>query len=104
MSSPDVDFVGASSESFNPFPDSDKLAYERKAIATEVNKNFDVLGDILATFDEQIAFYSNVDSVPVDVQTKPDEFMHIIAANRLTRDNLANIKDSIQGLINLVKQ
>ena len=104
MSSYDADFVGASSQGFNPFPDSETVNAERRAIAAEVTKNIDVLGDIIETLDEQIKFYSSVDAIPTDVQTKPEEFMHVVAANRITKENIAAIKDSIEGLIAQAKK
>lgn len=98
----DVDY--ASSQGYNPFPDRETQEAENRAIRNNIKQNFDVLEDIISTLQEQADFYNSVDAVPTETLTKPDEFMHTIAANRLTRDNLIAIKQRIEVLIEDAKK
>lgn len=54
-----------------------------------------LLQETVDKFDERIAFYDSVNSVPDEVTTDPEAFMHVIAANKLTRDNLIAERDII---------
>lgn len=54
-----------------------------------------LLQETVDKFNERIAFYDSVNSVPADVMTNPEVFMHIVAANKLTRDNLTAERDII---------
>lgn len=58
-----------------------------------------LLRELLERFDSRITFYDSVSSVPEDVMTSPDEFMHTVAANKLAKNNLILERDYIQGLI-----
>lgn len=100
----DVDYTGASSRGYNPFPDRETQEAENQAIRNNIKQNFDVLKDIISTLQEQADFYTSVDAVPDNVQTNPEKFMHTMAANRLTRDNLIAIKNRIEVLIEDAKK
>lgn len=72
---------------------------EREKEAKQVQANMPILQETIANLEERIAFYSSVDSIPQEVQTKPEEFMHVTAANRLTRDNLLAEKNRLEELV-----
>lgn len=72
---------------------------ERQKEAAQVQASAPILQEIITRLDERIAFYNSIDSVSVDVATNPEKFMHVIAANRLTRDNLMVEKTTLEELI-----
>jgi hypothetical protein len=74
-------------------------AQERQKEAAQVSNSLPILQEIVTNLGERIAFYNSVDSVPQGVLTDPEKFMHIVAANRLTRDNLEAEKSRIEELI-----
>lgn len=53
--------------------------------------------------DDRIAFYLSVDSIPAELHTKPDEFMHAYAANKLTAENLKDERSFIVAKVMNVK-
>jgi len=73
---------------------------EKEKEANQVQANAPVIRDIITRLDERIAFYSSIDSVPADSITNPDTFMHVVASNKLTRDNLQAEKDFLEELLN----
>lgn len=54
----------------------------------EILQQVPVIKQVVRRLDEKIAFYSSVDAIPAELHTKPEEFMHAFAANRLTVENL----------------
>lgn len=66
---------------------------------TDTLAQLPLLKEVLEHIDARIAFYDSVNSVPEEVHTKPEEFMHVIAANKLTRDNLLAERGFIQSRI-----
>lgn len=58
-----------------------------------------LLEETIKHLDERIAFYESVNSVEPGAMTKPEEFMHIIAGNRIARDNLMIERSYIIGRI-----
>lgn len=58
-----------------------------------------VLQDAVNNLAGRIAFYESVHSVPDETLTNPDEFMHVIAANKLTAMNLTTEREALLGLI-----
>ena len=73
---------------------------EKNQEANEVLSALPLINEMLERFNQRIAFYSSVDSIPEEVQTKPDEFMHVATANKLVKDNLEQEKNYLEGLIN----
>ena len=64
---------------------------QRRANDEEINETFQavpLLKEIVERLDRQIAFYNSLDAVPSESLTNPEEFMHIVAANKLTIENL----------------
>lgn len=47
-----------------------------------------LISAIVERFEDRVKFYGSIDAVPEDVLTLPDEFMHLVAANKLTRSLL----------------
>lgn len=74
-------------------------AQERVKEASQVAASLPLLQETITNLEDRIAFYSSVDSVPQEVATDPEKFMHVIAANRLTRDNLMAERDRLEELI-----
>lgn len=72
---------------------------ERQTEKAKVFEALPLLQEIIDRFAEKAEFYGSVDSIPEELHTKPDEFMHAVAANKLTRDNLLAEKDYLEGLI-----
>jgi len=69
----------------------------------EVLQQIPLLKKVLKRLDQKITFYDSVNSVPDEVKTKPEEFMHIIAANTLARDALIQERSYIQNQIDKLK-
>lgn len=76
--------------------DQDEDAREQKA---EVESSKAVLQDIVNYLTDRVAFYSSVDSIPEELHTDPVQFMHAVAANKLTKQNLAKELDEIRRII-----
>lgn len=66
---------------------------------SDVFQAYPVIKDVIARLDERIAFYASVDSIPEEATTDPAAFMHIVAANRIVRDNLVSEKTELERLI-----
>jgi folate-dependent tRNA-U54 methylase TrmFO/GidA len=77
-------------------PEDQKL--DRNAEKAKVMEGLALLEDIISHFTDQIAHYESTKSVPKEVMTKPDEFMHVIASNDLTADNLRQVRTYLEGL------
>lgn len=58
-----------------------------------------VINDLIERFKERISYYKSVDSVDSSVLTVPDEFMHVIAANKIVAESLAAELDHLEGLL-----
>jgi len=58
-----------------------------------------IIEDLLIRFEEKIAFYGSVESVPEEVLTLPDEFMHIVTANKIIKGLLEAELDYLQDLV-----
>lgn len=56
------------------------------------------LEDAIARLEQRIAHYKSVDAIEVDIDTRPDEFMHAYKAAQLTIANLTQEKDYYVGL------
>lgn len=99
-------------EEYNPYPLHGQpfmptvptAQQEAKEKAREdVLQQVPLLKKVVKRLDQKIAFYDSVNSVPDEVKTKPEEFMHIIAANKLTRDDLMQERSYIQAQIDKLK-
>lgn len=58
-----------------------------------------LLKEICEHLAERVSFYQSVRSIPDDVLTNPEEFMHVVAANKLTAENLEKEKEKIEILM-----
>lgn len=75
---------------------------QREAREAEENELFSALPLIKAMIgrlEERITFYGSVESVPDDVLVHPEEFMHVVAANKLVKQNLESEKDFLEDLV-----
>lgn len=85
---------------FSPFAEVDEKDSETK----QAEVAHDILVEILDHLDERIEFYGSVDSVSDTTMINPDEFMHTIAANKLTRNNLMGVRSRVATLVESVKR
>jgi len=99
-------------EEYNPYPLNGQyftptVPQEQKQAAEderdEVLTQLPLIKKVLKRLDDKISFYESVNSIPDEVKTKPDEFMHLYAANKLTCDNLKQERGYIQAQINKAK-
>jgi len=58
-----------------------------------------VIKKALKYLDELIVFYGSIESISDDVLTNPNEFMHVVAANKLTKQSLVQVREYLNGLI-----
>jgi hypothetical protein len=63
-----------------------------------------LLKEVLDHLESRIKLYSSIDSIPSDVRLHPDEFMHVVEANRLTRTNLQQERNFILNRIKSVQR
>lgn len=74
---------------------------EAKQEEREAYSHVKLIKEMVGRLEGRVAFYASVDSVPDETLTNPEEFMHVIAANKLTRENL---KRELEGLEVLIKE
>lgn len=72
---------------------------ERKDTEAHIGEFMPLIKDIIARLNERIAFYDSVSSISDEVKTKPDEFMHVVVSNELTKNNLIIEKEFLENLI-----
>jgi len=84
-----------STESFSPFSEPKAQKEARTRTVEETLEAVPLLKEVAKHLDDQIAFYSSVDSITVDIDKDPATFQKVHAANKLTRDNLAREKEFI---------
>lgn len=84
-------------------PGVKSIVEKNKRSEEQIIEQLPLLKEVLAHLDKQIAFYDSVNSVPDEVLLKPDEFMHLIAANKLTAKNLRAEKGYIESKIKSLK-
>lgn len=62
-------------------------------------KALPILRDLITRFENRVKFYNTLDSIPEDVLTLPDEFMHLVAAHKLTGQMMQAELDYIKELV-----
>jgi hypothetical protein len=68
----------------------------------EINKTLaaiPVLHDEVKYLDARIAFYESINAISDDVLLDANKFMHVVAANKLTAQNLTIERDALLGRI-----
>lgn len=58
-----------------------------------------LISDMVKRFKERITFYSTNEGITDEVLTSPEEFMHVVASNKLVVDALISEKEYLEGLI-----
>lgn len=71
----------------------------RKKEKAKTLEKLAVLKEIIEYLEGRIAFYGSVDSIPDVVKVDPEKFMHVAAANSLTKACLITEKEYIEGLL-----
>lgn len=84
---------------YQPFDDTEKKREQSKERA-EVITHLSVLEEIIARFDERIAFYDSLNSIEDDVVADQVLLAQTVHANKLTAQNLTAERDAIKTLIN----
>jgi hypothetical protein len=74
-------------------------AVARKKETASTLESIAVLKNILKRLDERIEFYGSVDSIPDHVKLDVEKFLIQHNANELTRSNLRDEKEFIEGVI-----
>lgn len=88
----------------NAYRNSFAEAKERKVESDEqILEQLPVLQDVITHIDKQITFYDSVNSIADDVLVHPEQFMHVVAANKLTADNLRQERNYIYSKIKSLK-
>ncbi len=72
---------------------------ERNEEKAETLQALPVIKDTIARFKERIKFYEGMNGIPTEVLRKPDEFMHTVAANKMTVENLRVEKEWLEDLV-----
>lgn len=72
---------------------------EKLKTDAQVVKALPLIQDILDRFNEKVEFFKSVESIPEDVLTLPDEFMHIVAANKLVASMLQAELNYLEDLV-----
>lgn len=98
----DVNLYPSGGAPFLPTEDIEQVN-ERKAEKAKVYTALPLIKEILERFDERIKFYDSVHSIPDATLVKPQEFMHLAAAHKLTGQCLQMEKDYLEGLIEDIK-
>jgi len=94
----DSDNLYPRSGAYRPTEPSTQVA-DRAKESAQTLKAMPIIEDLLIRFEEKIAFYGSVESVPEEVLTIPDEFMHIVAANKIIKGLLEAELDYLRDLV-----
>lgn len=65
----------------------------------EVLQALPKLKEIVERLSDRIDFYKSVDSIPAEIMASPDEFMHVVAANKVVVQILDTERSLLEGLI-----
>jgi hypothetical protein len=84
--------------SFYQAPEPDSQLQEKQEERARVKSAIPMLNDLISRFDERIAFYSSIDSIPADPTKSPAAFQRLVAANRLVKDTLVSEKEYLEAL------
>jgi len=71
---------------------------EENAEKAKVQEGIQLLEEIISRWDERIRFYDSLDSINVDVDTRPAQHRETVRANKQTKANLLVEKDYLEGL------
>lgn len=89
---------------FNMRVESDKQLEDKEREISETLSAIPLLKEIVDHLIEKIDFYNSINSVPDSILTSPDEFMHLIAANKQTVNNLEVEKEYILSRVENTKR
>lgn len=46
----------------------------------------DIIAEFITRLDKQVEHYKSTDAIPAEVLTDPNEFMHVVAANKIVAE------------------
>lgn len=72
---------------------------EKDSEQNDVLSLLPTLKDFVKRMDDKIAFYKSVDSIDDEQLLDPEEFMHVIAANKLVAKCLTAEREYFKGLM-----
>lgn len=70
---------------------------ERQTGLKLIEKQLPLIEQQIAHLEERVAFYSSVDSIPIDVTANPEVHQRIVLANQMTRENLNSELEYLQS-------
>jgi len=71
---------------------------ERNAEKAKAQEGMALLEELIKRFEERIGFYERIDSIPSEVESKPEEHLRAVLANRIVKENLVAEKDYLVSL------
>lgn len=74
---------------------------ERKKEKSRTLEALPILKEIIERLQLRIDFYGSVDAMPDELKTQPTKFMNRHTANELTRNNLRDEKEYLEGLLEI---
>jgi hypothetical protein len=94
----DEDLYPNDSSYFLPREPADQVRARSKEKAKAL-QGLAVLRDMIKRFDERIAFYESVSSIPNEVRDDPQKFLIMHNSNTMSADNLRQEKEYIESLL-----
>ena len=76
----------------------------RKKEKAQTLESLSILKDLLARWNEKIAFYESVKAIPEEVKLDPEKFMLAVAGNTVIVEILEAEKEYIEGLVGMYNQ
>lgn len=76
-----------------------KRKREAKNEEAQAAQMLPLIKEIVQRFEERIKFYASVDSIPAEVLLDPAETMHVLAANKQTKQILEAETEYLKGMI-----
>ncbi|RYF61366.1 MAG: hypothetical protein EOO27_02335 [Comamonadaceae bacterium] len=83
-------------------PVEQKEARIRESI--EIDSQIGLIQEIHAHLTSRIQHYGSIDSITITIQSKPEEFMHVVAANQLAKATLQEELNALEAIIRDYKE
>lgn len=98
-----MDDLGNTESNYFLISEPEEQKQERRDEAAKIKQGRKLLEEIIARFEERITFYDTVDSIDVDIETKPEEHLRAVIAAKQTKLNLTQEKEWLENLLSTVK-
>lgn len=90
--------AGGSSSEFLMSEPADQIK-DRIEERDNVFSAYPVIADVMTRLSDRIAFYKSLDSIDQSVLADTETFMHTVAANKLTAENLQSEWNELDTLV-----